>query len=610
MEQGLIESLPQWVEDYDNSPKIETMQDFFLYCTKRWYNEKQVGHFLKDGEIEYFTRKQIHEMALHVGSFLLSKGVKKGDRVGVYTENRVESGVFLEACHLFGFIAVFTFDPATEFYPRFTLVNAEVSCIYISPKKARNFDTLFTGKFSDSLRFLILNEEHEGAPVETVLYDSILDFPIVKELPKVEPQDPCTFIYSSGTCGAPKGVVLSNAAMVAGIFYIKVSVPVKYHDVHISFLPMAHILERIGYLIFTFRGATVVFSSNGTLNAVNDIKAAHVTGGPVIPTFLSRIHKSIMDSFDTPAKKMLFNTCKGIAEVCRKIGFRSRIADALLFNRIKSNFGGSIEWFACAGDVFDKTVHDDLSYIFSADILAIYGLSEAAGPLFVCPASEFKSGTVGRPMPYVQTKLGPKHEIMIKSPAMFTEYWNNPEITKNSFIDGWYNTGDRGEIDPTTHHLIVPGRAYDTYEYKPGVDLALPFIRFTYQKYILVKDIILRPIPKFNCLVAVIVVDKKIGTHYTKNEHLTDEEFEELLKNPKFINYIQSWTNDYGRRARLNEGAYLKAVRLTSEEFTQENGLLTATGKLRVNAIYDKYHNEFKEMEDQLEAEASASKEE
>jgi len=298
----------------------------------------------------------------------------------------------------------------------------------------------------------------------------------------------------------------------------------------------------------------------------------------------------------------LLKTCLTLAETCRKIGFRSRIADALLFDRIKENFGGSIEWFACAGDVFDKTVHDDLSLIFSADILAIYGLSECAGPLFVCPANEFKPGTVGRPMPYVQTKFGPKNEIMIKSPAMFTEYWNNPEITEKSFIDGWFNTGDKGKIDPLSHHLIVPGRAYETYEFKPGVELALPFIRFTYMKYVLVDDIALRPIQRFNCLFAIIVVNKEIGKHFTKNQDLSDEEFEEVLKTPRFINYILSNTNKYGiETCKLDKGAYIYAARLTSEGFTQENGLVTATGKLRLNAIYEKYENEFKDMEKEIE---------
>lgn len=603
MEKGLIGSLPQWVEDYDNSTEIRTMQEFFLYCTKKWANERQVGYFLKDGSIEYLTRKQVNKLALHVGSFLLSRGLQKGDRVGVYTENRLESAVFLEACHLFGFVAVFAFDPSTDYYPRFTLVNAEVTCIYISPRKSGYFPILFKGDFCDSLKFIIMNEPRDGAPCETVLFDSIKDFPIVESLPNVEPDDPCTFIYSSGTCGAPKGVVISNEAMVAGVIYIKVSVPVKYHDVHVSFLPMAHILERIGYLIFTLRGAAVVFASNGTIDIIKDYRAAHVTGGPIIPSILSRIHESIMNKFDTPAKKMLFNTCINLAGFCRKIGFRSRIADALLFNKIKNGLGGSIDWFACAGDVFDKTVHDNLSLMLSADILAIYGLSECTGPLFICPANEFKSGTVGRPMPYVQTKFGPKNEIMIKTPALFTEYWKNPEVTRNSFVDGWFNTGDKGVIDPETRHLIVPGRAYETYEYKSGVELALPFIRFTYNKYILCKDIILKPIPKFNCLVAVVVVDKKVGVHFSKNKDLTDEEFEELLKDQKFITYIHSWMNEYAREVRLNEGAKLHAVRLTSEGFTKENGLVTATGKLRVNSIYEKYDKEFKEMEQQLEKE-------
>ena len=610
MEKDLIGSLPQWVKDFDEKTGIETMQDFFLYTSKKWSNERQLGHFTEEGEIEYFSFREIHDLAMHVGSFLMSKGLKPGDRVGVYSENRIESGIFLQACHLFGFVAVFTFDPAPAYYPRYTLVNAEVSCIYISQKKAEYFDVLFKGKFSDALKFVILNEPKEGVPegVDTYIFDEIIDTPIIPSLPPVKPEDPCTIVYSSGTVGAPKGVVISHDAMVSGVFYIKVSVPVKYHDVHVSFLPMAHILERIGYLIFNYRGALIVFASQGTLHAVQDMKKAHITGGPIIPSILSKLHAGIMEKINTPFKKGFFNVCKGISGICRTIGFRSRLSDFLLFQTIKDKFGGNIQWFAVAGDVFDKKVHDDLSAIFGSELLAIYGLSECAGPLYVCPSCEYKPGTVGRPMPYVQTKFGPKQTILIKTPAMFTKYWKNHKTTLEAFVDGWYDTGDRGEIDPETHHLIVTGRAYDTFEFKPGVDLALPFLRFTYSKYVLVSDILLKPLEEYNCLVAIIVVDKKIGDHFTKKT-LTPEEFKELLKNKDFIEYVHLWTNNFGKDANLREGSAIAAARLTDEGFTQENGLVTATGKLKYVAACQKYEKEFEEMRQEIADKIKAQQE-
>lgn len=597
-----------WVDEYNDKPsEIKTMQDFFLYTHKKWATQNQLG-IIEDDQVIYHTRDEIHNMALRVGSFLVSKGIKKGDRVGVYTENRLESGIFLEACHLYGFIAVFAFDSGISTYPRYTLVDAGVSCIYVSPIKWQRNQILFppNSSFCEELKFIIVNEELDRNPCEYYFFDDVLQQKEIYDLPEVTPEDPCTIVYSSGTVGAPKGVVLSNDAMVSGIFYIKVSVPVKFGDVHLSFLPMAHILERIGFLIFNYRGAQIVFASNGALGAADDMKLCRVTGGPMIPAFLAKVHAKIMEKIGKA--KPLMDFCLNLSSITRYFGFRSRISDTLLFNKLKNDvFGGRLDWFAVAGDVFDPKVHDDMSNIFGAELVAIYGTSEAAGPLFVCPANEYKPGTVGRPMPYVETKFGNKQELLIKTPALFTSYWRNDEITKEAFEDGWYRTGDRAEVDPSTKHLIIPGRAYDNYEYQPGMDLAIPFLRFTYRKYAFIDDIFIAPQNDIHALVAIVVVPRatasnffeKIGTY--EGKEFNDENFNILLNDRNFIDYIHKYANQYGKEYdRLKDGSELAAVRLTNEPFTVENGSVTLTGKMRVNALKEKYAKEIQEMREEV----------
>ncbi|EAX98941.1 AMP-binding enzyme family protein [Trichomonas vaginalis G3] len=606
MEKDLIESLPQWVEEYDSKPaEIETMQDFFMYTYKKYRTQNQLG-IIVDEKIVYKTREEIHQLALRVGSFLLSKGIVPGDRVGVYTENRLESGIFLEACHLFGFVAVFAFDSGIATYPRYTLVDAGVSCIYVSPTKWERVDVLFPPKsdFCPELKFIIVNEIGDRMPYEYYLFDDVIKYDQIAPLPKVQSSDPCTIVYSSGTVGAPKGVVLSNYAMITGIFYIKVSVPVKFGDVHLSFLPMAHILERIGFLIFNYRGAQIVYARQGIATAKDDMKICKITGGPIIPAFLVKVHSAIMEK--TEKVKPLMNFCLKLSSFTRYFGFRSRISDSLLFNKIKNDvFGGRLDWFAVAGDVFDAKVHDDLSNIFGAEFVAIYGTSEAAGPLFVCPSNEYTPGTVGRPMPHLQCKFGTKQELLIKTPALFTSYWRNPEITKDAFEDDWYKTGDRAEIEPGTHHLIIPGRAYDNYEYQPGMDLAIPFLRFTYRKYSFIDDIFISPQNDIHALVAIVVVPRNIGEYYFsqvfKDQTFDDEKFKELLKNKDFINYIHYNANKYGKEYdRLKDGSELAAVRLTDEPFTVENEGVTITGKMRVNALKKKFAKEIEEMREEV----------
>jgi len=587
-------ALEDWIEEYDSFPNYVTnMQEFTLYCNENNGQKKYLGQFAND-DIVWKTQREIFEMAMHIGSSLVMKGLKPGDRVGVYSENRMESVVLLQACHLFGFVSVFTFDSSIRTYPRFTLYDAEVSCIYISSQKSSNFDKLFEGPFTH-IKFIIMNEIKSGCPYPIELFNEMLNSPIIP-LPSISPTDDCTICYSSGTVGAPKGVVLSNKTMINGVKYIKCSVPVESRSTHVSFLPIAHILERIGVLIFEFRAARIVFASNGAKDCISDMKKAQVSGGPIIPMVLSNLHKKIIEGADTKVKKGIYKVSFSLARFCRFFGFQSRISDLLLFNKIKEKtLGHSLKWFAVAGDVFDKEAHEDLLLIYGASICPIYGLSEFAGPLTVTPEREIKPGTVGRVLPHINIKFGEHNEIMVKSETILSRYWKNEEILRKSYQGEWFRTGDRGEID-NNGHLIVTGRAYDICEFEPGVELAIPFLRFTYRKYELVGDIFIKPLEEFNSLIAIIYVQKNIVEHYFRKTDISQEEYCSLILEADFIEWMKKYVNEYGAANRLNKGSELAAIRLTAIEFSAENGFQTATGKFRVGEFNQRFQNEIESM--------------
>jgi len=584
-----------WEDNMKTFPcSIKTMHDFSLYVYERNKARITFGWF-NDNEIKWLKQNDIHTMALRVGSALSGLGICFGDRVGVYSENRIEVVVLLEACNLFGFISVLTFDASISTYPKYTLNDAGVKCLYISSNKMGNYNKIFDSPIS-GLDFLILNQESRFCKMKYYLFSELTICPII-ELPQIDPETICTICYSSGTVGAPKGVVLSHKAILYGVKLTLATVEVVSRDIQISYLPIAHILERITLCVYQFRGARVVFSRNGVQSLIEDMKQAKVTGGASIPYVLNNIHDVIIGKCQTPIKKFLLRSALMLDSVCRYFGFCSRLA-GVVFCPFRQAFGGELRWFGCAGDVFDPEIHFRLMQILNIEIITVYGMSEFSGPITVVPKQNIIPGTVGVPVPGVEVKLSTENEVLVKSPGSFTTYWKRDEIKMSSFCNGWFRTGDKGYIH-SSGFLVVTGRAFDTFRYLPGVELAIPFLRFTYKKCGMIDDIFITPLEEYNILIGIVSMTIETAKKIVKKE-LSASEYDELIRNPNFRWEVLNSLNDHGRKQNLRDGSYLESIRITKTEFSTQTGFLTLTGKQRYHEFIEIFQPEILDMKQEI----------
>ncbi|KAH0787066.1 long-chain-fatty-acid--CoA ligase 5 isoform X2 [Histomonas meleagridis] len=583
------------------------MQDFYFWTDKKHGNRPYVGRIINDNQVVWTTRHQIHEQAMSLGTSLVEIGLKPGDRLGVYCENRIESVIFLEAAQIYGFNIVFAFDSSLEAYGSFIFSDSETSILYVSPLKSRNLNHIFKGGLPH-LHTLILNEHIDQSykikipkNVKQVLLEPLLHKTEYILPPLIVPEDICTICYSSGTVGAPKGVMLSHHVMLYAIYTITASVNAREWIIHVSFLPLAHILERITVGVIMFSGGRIVFARNNFGTAFEDMKIVHATAGPNIPFVLQKLHTTIKEkSCQNKFSQFALKTALSIQSFTRKLGFRSRIADSLVFDPIKKALGGCLEWFVVAGDTFSANVHQELSDILDIDLITIYGLSECGGPASISDRYDIVPGTVGCVAPYVNISISQNQDIYLNGNTMFSGYWNNPSITSKSYKGGMFSTGDKGYVDPHGY-LIVTGRSSDIFEYEPGVQLALPYLSFAYQKSRYVNQIFIYPYAKRKCLLAIIVPKKSIVEYAMSATINDDETLEKLSREQRYTEWARKYLRSYARYEKLPSVAYLAAIRHVGKQFSIEDGLLTQTGKQRRKEFIKKFESDIEDMKKEVD---------
>ena len=606
-----VKKAPQeWLDVISSFPhEVTTMQDFYCWTVRIFGEVPYLGYFDEKNYTHLISRRELHERALLLGSRLIQLGFKAGERVGVYCENRIESAVFLEAAQLYGFIVVFSFDPGLNGYAGYTFSDAGISVLYISAKKINKLETVLESKIP-TLRMIIVNEDFDHGDIDLenidiMLYDELMskDKVQIEEMPKIDKEDICTICYSSGTLGAPKGVKLSHHAMLYAIYTIIASVDVREWIIHVSFLPIAHILERITFGVIMGRGGRIIFSSTGVSSCFEDMKRVHATGGPIIPFVLTKLHSSIMDKIkESKVKTFAMKSALYLQRLTRKLGFRSRIADTFVFDKIKKQLGGNLEWFVVAGDTLSSNVHQELTDILDIKLITIYGLSECGGPVGIADKYDIVPGTVGCLAPGFDIAFDEKNEILIKGPTMFSGYWNNKEITEQCMINGMFKSGDIGSVDPNGY-LIVTGRSADIFEYSEGFKLAIPYLCFTYMKSDFVSQIFITPYKEKKCLLAIIVPPASMVKYGLTVDHdiTTEEELYKLSNTKRYTEWARKYLRQYARWEKLPPSGYLAAIRHVGHPFTIEDGLLTATGKQRTNAFLEKFANEIKSMKEEVD---------
>ncbi|GFP85440.1 long chain acyl-coa synthetase 2 [Phtheirospermum japonicum] len=564
---------------------LESAWDFFSNSYKTNPASRMLGRRqIIDGKANaysWMTYQQVYDAALTIGSAIRSRGVNPGDKCGIYGANCPEWIIALQACN----------SHAITYVPLYDTL-AIVSFGKISDDQKTAAEELGVACFSWD-EFTLLGNLDDN-------------------LPPKKRNGACTIMYTSGTTGEPKGVVLSNGAFMAQVLSIDQLLRVnndecKGDDVYFSFLPLAHIFDQTIEAYLIYRGSSIGYWQGDVKLLIEDLLVLRPTIFCGVPRVFERIHTGIMDKISDGGllKKSLFklayyhklrNLQNGL-----KLEEASPLSDKLVFDKIKQGLGGRVRLMFSGAAPLPQHVEEFLRVACCCLFSQGYGLTESCAGCFTSIADVHPMmGTVGVPMPTIEARLEsipemgydalssvPRGEICIRGTTLFSGYYKRPDLTEEVVVDGWFHTGDVGEWQPNGVMKIID-RKKNIFKLSQGEYVAVESIESVYSQSPLAASVWVYGDSFESFLVAVVVPEKKALENWAAN-YQEKGDFQSLCSNAKAKKYILDELNNTAKRHNLRGFEMLRAVHLEPVPFDIDRDLITPTFKLKRPQLYKYY---------------------
>ncbi|XP_060794987.1 long-chain-fatty-acid--CoA ligase 5 isoform X3 [Neoarius graeffei] len=412
-----------------------------------------------------------------------------------------------------------------------------------------------------------------------------------------KPEDLSIVCFTSGTTGDPKGAMLTHENVVADAASFVKSFESAFTplstDVLISFLPLAHMFERVVQTVLYGVGGRVGFFQGDIRLLPDDMKTLKPTVFPVVPRLLNRVYDKIQSGAQTPFKKWFLNFAieRKHAEVKRGIIRNDSIWDKLLFHKVQESLGGSVRVMVTGAAPISPAVLSFLRACLGCQIFEAYGQTECTAGCTISLPGDWTAGHVGVPVPCNVVKLvdveemnyfmsDGEGEVCIKGKNVFCGYLNDPERTAEALDqDGWLHTGDIGKWLPNGVLKIID-RKKNIFKLAQGEYIAPEKIENVYVRCGSVAQVFVHGDSLQSCLVAIVVPDAEILPSLAEKLGVKGS-LEELCKNQQIKKAILSDLVKLGCEAGLKSFEQVKDLHLHPEQFTVENGLLTPTLKAK-----------------------------
>ncbi len=356
-----------------------------------------------------------------------------GDRVVIFSENKPEWAYALFGIWRIGGIALPIDHMASEDEVAFILKDATPKYAFVSS----NLKDIFAKAV----------KRHKYR-IEVIDIEDFIPFQDPKEPITNISEDIALLLYTSGTTGQPKGVMLTFGNLQSNIEAIVKENIASSKDVTIALLPFHHAYPlMVSLLVPLYLGATIIFSENlSSSSLINLITANKVTALIGVPKLYKILHDRIFGEINNiPVAKRLFSLVDFIGSP--KLG-------KIIFKKVHKSFGGRLKYFISGGAKLDPNIAHDL-YMLGFDVLEGYGLTETSPIVSFNVPGSIKIGSVGKPIPGVEVRIAEDGEVLVKGKNVMKGYWQRPDLTNEAIKDGWFYTGDIGHIDEDGYLYIV-----------------------------------------------------------------------------------------------------------------------------------------------------------
>lgn len=613
-------------------PDINTAWDSFRLAVEKHQGNRMLGRRElvngKWGPYVWKTYKEVYDEVLKIGSAIRACGAEPGARVGVYGSNCPEWIVAMEACNAHSLVCVPLYDTLGPGAVNHILDHAEIDFVFVQDKKVRELlkpDCTSAVRIKSMVCFSILTEEEKQKALEIGI--KAYSWPEFLEMGKEYPTDPSppqslnigTIMYTSGTGGDPKGVVITHeniAMLIRGLdlFMDQFDDKMTADDVYLSFLPLAHILDRVIEEYFFRKGASVGYY-HGNINEIKDdlmeLKPTFFAG---VPRVFERGYEGIQKAINelNPRRRKIFSLLCKYKLAWMNMGYKQKnaspLADLIAFRKIKQQLGGRVRLIVSGAAPLSREIEEFLRVTCCCFVLQGYGLTETCGLTTVGFPDEMSMlGTVGAVFVYSELRLEevpemgyhpfadpPRGEICVRGKTVFSGYYKNPELTREAFKDGWFHTGDIGEMLPNGVLKIID-RKKNLIKLSQGEYVAVEFLEKVYGVSPMIEDIWVYGDSFKSMLVAVVVPNEENAKKWADRNGLKVP-FSELCTTNQLKQHILMELKAAAERNKLSGFEHVKGVILESKPFELHQDLLTPTMKKKRNIMLKHYQAEIDEL--------------
>ncbi|XP_041855101.1 long-chain-fatty-acid--CoA ligase 1 [Melanotaenia boesemani] len=604
---------------------IRTAYDMFQRGVKITGNGPCLG-FRKPGQpYEWISYTEVAQKAQWLGCGLIAKGCQLNTQqfIGIFAQNRPEWIITEVACYTYSMVLVPLYD-TLGMEAMVHITNLAEMTVVICDREERatslleNKEKGLTPKISCLVLFTDFSQafaERAGkCEVEVLKLEQILDLgrQNLKDPVPPQPQDLAVVCFTSGTTGKPKGAMIthgniaSNASSVIKI--LEGSFTFQQGDVSISYLPLAHMFERMIQLsLFTF-GARVGFYQGDITLLMDDMKTLKPTFFPVVPRILNRIYDKILGSVTSPFGRALlhFAVRRKQAELRSGIMRNNSLWDKLVFNKIQASLGGNLRFALTASAPISSTVLSFLRATLGCLIFEGYGQTECTGGCTFSLPGDASTGHVGAPLPCAMVRLedipdmnyfakNRQGEICVRGPSVFKGYLKDPEKTAEALdSDGWLHTGDVGQWLPNGTLRIID-RKKNIFKLSQGEYIAPEKIENIYVRSVPVFQVFVHGDSLQSYLIGIVVPDREVFVDWAKEQGFVGS-YQELCQNPDVKNAVLEDMRAVGKEAGLKSFEQVKDLYLHPDMFSVANGLLTPTLKSRRTDIQKVFQQQLSSM--------------
>ena len=579
--------------------ETRTLGDIFFASVKHDLDRHLM--FKRGGGWQTISSRQFYGYVVSFARALKQWGLSKGDRVAILSENRPEWMIVDFACACSGMVDVPIYTTLTAQQTQYVLQNsgARVACVS-TLEQLRKVQSIQPQTQVEKIVVMDDLAEINVIPIWSLLQGASVEpdaeFDAVAR--SIQPEDLTTLIYTSGTTGASKGVMLTHGNLTACAVMASKQAEWEPGDVYLSFLPLSHVTARHVDYVCYLDGVTIVYCAD-----FDQLPRMLQEAQPTIIVSVPRVYEKIRQEAERRAafriRRKVFNWAlrvgehhkQEVADGATPTSMAWKLADRLVYSKIRKGFGGRSRAYFSGGAPLGHDMADWFCCM-GIPILEGYGLTETSPTIAVNRRGAFKIGTVGRVYPELQVKLADDGEILVKGPTIFKGYWNMPEETCAAFVDGWFKTGDIGEMD-SEGFLSITDRKKDLIKTSGG------------------KFIAPQPIEnalKANALIAqaAVIGDRRkyasviISPHFPLLEDwarvngVIFHSQRDLTEAPKIRDLYRGIVEDVNQK--LAHFETIKKIMIVPDEFTIASGEITPTLKLKRRVIETKYKDQIEEL--------------